>query len=66
VSIFLPGPGGGPSNTCTFTKADCCAGSPGIQAIQCAVDTTYIQACRCPAGTTTGRVNADGTTWCIC
>ena len=57
---------GGTPSTCTFTKAACCDGSPGISAVQCAVYTTYVQQCGCPTGTTKGGANSDGTTWCIC
>jgi hypothetical protein len=55
--------GGG---SCTFTETDCCAGSPGIQAIECAVDNTYYQDCGCPGNTQFGGAADPNNTWCIC
>jgi DNA-binding beta-propeller fold protein YncE len=57
---------GGNGGNCSFTLQQCCAGSPGIAAVSCAVDTIYIQACGCPAGTVNGGVAGPNTTWCIC
>jgi hypothetical protein len=57
-------PSGG--NGCTFTEQQCCAGSPGISAVECAVDNAYIQSCGCPTGTTKGGASGPSLTWCIC
>lgn len=55
--------GGGSADSCSdFTYDDCCAGSGGIQAIECYID----PACDCPYPAGNTGTNGDGLSICAC
>jgi hypothetical protein len=55
--------GSGPSGTCdAYTIDDCCGGSSGISAVECAWDPS----CECPAGTSDLGFSGDGLRRCGC
>lgn len=64
VPVSIPRLGGSsePGECAAYTVDDCCAGAPGIEAIECAWDPV----CECPSGTTDLGFYGDGYRRCDC